>query len=858
MAEIRPPKYKNSEKQHIHMNYFQGGTTVSSKLGIPNSFFSSQALDFRTDPAQMTVQPALVEQSGGNLNGLPLAMEQDVSGARWTVTDAGGLYRINTAGTVSKQAQLTSAGTAGLYYDQITDQLYIPGTQTVSMFGKVTSGAAGNPNFQPDNFGPSASNDPGCAQFYNSSDGFYDGGARNNIQSQAVGITPSNFTTLITNTLTNSYTVLPAISEDAGDFCFFAPDIEPFYSVAVYLTSASGAGSFNTGVTQAGSGGDNGASWSNPTNVTGSSGFATATTSGPHGGPTSTLFSDTYGFSIPTTATIVGVQVSITRTGTSGTDLDNTVQLLVSGSAAGTNKASGAAWNTVATVTYGGPTDTWGLTLTPAQVNATNFGVTLTAIGGLGDSIGAQNFQVTIYYATAGSCTLTMHDSFNNILGVATVANPQVGWNNFVFPNPVRALVQQAQTGGSATYHWHLTCNTLGAAIVATSVGGDISHANFLLFAYRLVNSANGWHPTTYFNGLLCIGNERYLSTYDFSNDAGPTNQQWQRHQLIFKSGYNVTSLTTNNQYLVIAIERRSTSTTRNYQDGQLIFWDGSTPNPNFIIDIPMGSPYGLQTFNNVTYFVCGGSLFGWSGGQTVVKIRKLSYQNTNYLGTTDTTIVNPNMLAVRFNLLEIGYPSTTTNVNLNHGVYSYGAVEITYPNSFGYDFVLSNGIQNTSTATNLKIGCVYNFVDTMYVSWQYTDANSVVHNGLDMVNNSSPVAPSWNWSSLIFDGGNSYKSKAAYRMQITYPKLPTGNVITPWYNIDRQGQVFGPPSVTGSLKTTFDLTDSTYGVRFHELQWGFIGTSVAGSTSPQIVGITMEIGTLPEEVNITANTDLS
>src|SRR5215469_8285171 len=216
-------------------------------------------------------------------------------------------------------------------------------------------------------------------------------------------------------------------------------------------------------------------------------------------------------------------------------------------------------------------------------------------------------------------------------------------------------------------------------------------------------------------------------------------------------------------------------------------------------------------------------------------------------------------MMTPRFNLLEIGYPSTTTNTNLTYGVYSYGAVEITYPNSFGYDFVLSNGIQSTSTSTNLKIGCVYNFVDTMYVGWQYTDANSVVHNGLDLVNNSSTIAPSWNWSSLIYDGGNSYKAKAAYRMQITYPKLPAGNVITPWYNIDRQGQVFGPASTTGSLKVTFDLTDSAnYGVRFHELQWGFNGTSVAGSASPQIVGVTMELGTLPEEVNITANTDLS
>jgi hypothetical protein len=46
----------------------------------------------------------------------------------------------------------------------------------------------------------------------------------------------------------------------------------------------------------------------------------------------------------------------------------------------GDNKASGTAWATTDTYSnYGGSTDMWGTTLTPAQVNASNFGVVLTA-----------------------------------------------------------------------------------------------------------------------------------------------------------------------------------------------------------------------------------------------------------------------------------------------------------------------------------------------------------------------------------------------------------------------------------------------------------------------------------------------
>jgi hypothetical protein len=83
---------------------------------------------------------------------------------------------------------------------------------------------------------------------------------------------------------------------------------------------------------------------------------------------------------IPVSSTITGISVSIERqqSAFSVNIADNLVRLVVGGAIAGQNKASGAAWTTTdTTITYGGPSDLWGLALTPADVNASNFGAAI-------------------------------------------------------------------------------------------------------------------------------------------------------------------------------------------------------------------------------------------------------------------------------------------------------------------------------------------------------------------------------------------------------------------------------------------------------------------------------------------------
>jgi hypothetical protein len=87
-----------------------------------------------------------------------------------------------------------------------------------------------------------------------------------------------------------------------------------------------------------------------------------------------------YDFSIPSGATITGITVEIRRDSESGGDRirDNVVMLVKGGSVVGTGKAISGNWSTsTTTVSYGGQSDLWGTTWTPAEINSNNFGVAL-------------------------------------------------------------------------------------------------------------------------------------------------------------------------------------------------------------------------------------------------------------------------------------------------------------------------------------------------------------------------------------------------------------------------------------------------------------------------------------------------
>ena len=92
-----------------------------------------------------------------------------------------------------------------------------------------------------------------------------------------------------------------------------------------------------------------------------------------------------FGFAVPSGATINGITVSIDRksngSGPSNYVKDTIVKLVKGGTVSGDDKADTVTrWpSTEATQTYGGAADLWGLTLTDTDVNASTFGVVLSA-----------------------------------------------------------------------------------------------------------------------------------------------------------------------------------------------------------------------------------------------------------------------------------------------------------------------------------------------------------------------------------------------------------------------------------------------------------------------------------------------
>lgn len=115
--------------------------------------------------------------------------------------------------------------------------------------------------------------------------------------------------------------------------------------------------------------------WTNPQYITADdTNYTTAAV------PTDYLIASAFGFSIPTTATILGVTVKVNASET-GTGSSNYIPQLISaatptliGSAKSAVAVSGS---TKVTSTNGGTADLWSATLTPAIVNDAGFGVAI-------------------------------------------------------------------------------------------------------------------------------------------------------------------------------------------------------------------------------------------------------------------------------------------------------------------------------------------------------------------------------------------------------------------------------------------------------------------------------------------------
>lgn len=138
---------------------------------------------------------------------------------------------------------------------------------------------------------------------------------------------------------------------------------------------------------------------------------------------------------IPDGAQINGIELSFKRLNTGSADaFDLTIKLVKNGTITGNNKSVGATWSVAEeTVTFGGASDLWGVSLTAADVKASNFGVAIqiekdVVFGDPDPRAGIDYLTLTVHYdgptSTNNSCNFSITGSFtgnpNNYLDFFT------------------------------------------------------------------------------------------------------------------------------------------------------------------------------------------------------------------------------------------------------------------------------------------------------------------------------------------------------------------------------------------------------------------------------------------------------
>lgn len=182
---------------------------------------------------------------------------------------------------------------------------------------------------------------------------------------------------------------------------------------------------------------------------------------------TKDLKATNYGFAIPTNATITGIEVIIDRRATGANDIeDASLRLIKGGTVQGNDKASGTDWPTTMTnATYGSSSDLWGLTLTPSDINANNFGVSLSAKEIAGSPKPEVDvIKIKVYYTTpviaktTVAATTSTNSSGEYYFNSANVTDGDTAFGNQAGLAPNSNYIVRLATSGTGN-DWDPTSN---------------------------------------------------------------------------------------------------------------------------------------------------------------------------------------------------------------------------------------------------------------------------------------------------------------------------------------------------------------------------------------------------------------
>lgn len=429
--------------------------------------------------------------------------------------------------------------------------------------------------------------------------------------------------------------------------------------------------------------------------------------------------------------------------------------------------------------------------------------------------------EIDIKLATAGTgdWTLTLHDSFNTLVGSATVANASLvaggSYQPFIFSTPLRVVP-------NGSYHMHLTSSD-GTGTVTTGTSADFSTVNFKEYFGILIGSPI-YHPMEQIVGQLIIGNGNYLATFD-----GLT---YLPNVVTLDQGYEARSMHREDQFIVV--EAALTASDNVVQKGKMYYWDGIQPSFNYSYEMADGKPQAATSFKNKSFHILNTSGELYMGVEPLQKVQTLR----TLLARDKTMTVIPGGMTQWGSRLFISFGTGIDDADFPQGIYSYGNSSDKLPEVFQYDFVISTG-NNKGTTT--KMGAALGVGDQFYYGWK-DSANY----GIDFVKKASLANASGIWQSLIQDGGNPNKPKLWLDLIITFLPLATGESVQAQYQLDRAGSF-----TNGTLINTVGAVQCKTSInsRNREAQFAFTLASSSG-TFPKITGAYWNWNDLAEEID--------
>jgi hypothetical protein len=212
-----------------------------------------------------------------------------------------------------------------------------------------------------------------------------------------------------------------------------------------------------------------GRDWANPQFITADdTNFSVTAALNNNGDVSDRLYGSSFGLSVPAGATITGIQLDVMRASSRASVRDVEVLLTKGGVVVGENRAKPATelWpfpvTAMAIATYGGPTDLWGTTWTPAEVNDPDgIGAALSVVRADTNVVTASvdYFRLTVTY-TLPATTFTITSSAGpggNIAPLGSTAVTSGGSQAYaISPDPgyhvADVLVDGSSVGPVTTY----------------------------------------------------------------------------------------------------------------------------------------------------------------------------------------------------------------------------------------------------------------------------------------------------------------------------------------------------------------------------------------------------------------------